>query len=281
MECGDFLVGNKRTNLSPLPIHMKRTLFRKQRTNFEVMEVQDPYKKLEVLLCMTETKLNSFKQSMEKDKCKKIKIEEERRRRRQQQQQQQNELERRRQQQQNELERRHQQQQNEDERRPEQQVNGGNHNNNNNDNDQEVWKWEGPPPEWIVKTIENFGGESLKYLFRKKLTISDVVGQQNRLLPTRKDMRQVVIPYLTEEERSKLEQVNELKVMVIDVSGTEYKTMIMKWYSSLKAHRIIGPDWSNFVRNNKLEPSHHVVYVWGFRVTGKLWLAFDYALTGR
>lgn len=269
MECGDFLVSKNRIHLSPLPIHMKRRpMFRKRRTNFEVMNVQDPYKKLEVLVCMTEIKLNSFKQSMEKDKSK-IKIVEERVRR--QRQQQQNELERR----------RRQQLQNEDERRPEQQVNEGNHNNNNNDNDQEVWRWEGPPPEWIVKTIENYGGENLKYLFRKVLTISDVVGQQNRLLPTRKDMRQVVIPYLTEEERSELEEINELNVMVIDESGTEYKTMILKWYSSLKAHRIIGPDWYNFVRNNKLEPTHHVVYVWGFRVTGKLWLAFDYALTGK
>ncbi|KAH7688107.1 B3 DNA binding domain-containing protein [Dioscorea alata] len=225
---------------SPLQSHMKRKPFsRKQRTYFKAIEFSNPYKKLEVLLAMTEKRLKRLKETIQEERM-------------QQQQQEvviqpvENEV--------RELQ----------QDRVENEVVEHQHE-------------EHQPPEWIVNAIKNIGGENLRFLFKKELTRSDVESQQNRLLPSKADMNYVVIPYLTEQERVNLRNEVVIRVRVIDSSGRDYE-MRMRYYKTLTGHRIIGSDWKKFLVNNELKAGQHVVCVWGFRVHGELCFAMDHAV---
>lgn len=122
----------------------------------------------------------------------------------------------------------------------------------------------------LHETLERRGGTGPVFLYRKKLTISDVNPDQNRLLVTSKEKLK---EFLSEEEMAAVNRGNGgVKAVAIDCGGRVYEVIgLTKWGKVT----VFKTAWRPMFQSNGAEKDQ-VVEVWGYREDGKPCFAFNF-----
>ncbi|GER43281.1 B3 domain-containing protein [Striga asiatica] len=133
------------------------------------------------------------------------------------------------------------------------------------------------PPEILNKT-----GPGLVFLFKKKLQVSDVTGDQNRLFVTAGMIERMKEEFMTEDERWAVWDRAGLgiKLSGVDNRGNEYKLGLATWWSL--GMTVIKSGWNRMVKGNEVKAGDWVD-VWGCRSPGRegFRLAFNFSAGGR
>ncbi|EHA8589328.1 hypothetical protein COCNU_scaffold009217G000020 [Cocos nucifera] len=124
------------------------------------------------------------------------------------------------------------------------------------------------PCKELKQTLVGLGIDSMVRVLRKKLSKTDVNPDQDRLQHSEKEVQQVLLDMMTEEEKQLATRVgtgDELKVSVLDRLGRVYHMKLKKLHSSKKYFRFRGPDYHKFVKDNDLKAGE-ILETWAARV---------------
>lgn len=102
-------------------------------------------------------------------------------------------------------------------------------------------------------------------VMRKRITQSDIERQQHRLLlPINQVNKPMLQGAMTAAEKTRTTEKSGLPIKILDGAGREYN-LILKFITSIKTYRIMGPDYMKLVDDNGIQTGHFLD-LWVYRV---------------
>ncbi|EHA8589245.1 hypothetical protein COCNU_scaffold008697G000010 [Cocos nucifera] len=124
------------------------------------------------------------------------------------------------------------------------------------------------PCKELTQALLGLGINRTVRVLRKKLTETDVSPNQNRLQHSEKEVQEVLLDMMTEEEKQLATQAGTgdgLRVSVLDQLGRVYHMKLKKLHNSKKYFRFRGSDYHMFVKDNGLKAGE-ILETWAARV---------------
>ncbi|XP_027358639.1 putative B3 domain-containing protein At2g27410 [Abrus precatorius] len=133
-------------------------------------------------------------------------------------------------------------------------------------------------PENFKNGIIELNGYDIKFLMHKKLFLSDLSSNSNRLsMP----LTEFMCDFLTEDEKSTLGEregrkgrIRGLEVTVLDPCLREFTLLLKKWTMKTTSIYNLVKNWKDVVSVNKLKEDDEL-QIWSFRVQSKLYFLLN------
>ncbi|KAF1871914.1 hypothetical protein Lal_00012131 [Lupinus albus] len=133
-------------------------------------------------------------------------------------------------------------------------------------------------PGTFMDRITELNGSDIKFLMHKKLCLSDLLKNNNRLSMPKS---QIGFEFLTEDEKEKLNERKEdprarligTEITLIDPCLREYKITLKKWEMKGVIYNLVT-NWHKVVEDNNFKMNQELD-IWSFRVDGKLYFVLN------
>ncbi|KAF1872047.1 hypothetical protein Lal_00012268 [Lupinus albus] len=141
-------------------------------------------------------------------------------------------------------------------------------------------------PRIFTDRITELNGSDIKFLMHKKLCLSDLLKNNNRLSMPKS---QIGCEFLTEDEKERLNERKEdprarligMEITLIDPCLREYKISLKKWEMKKKPEEEMKgiiynlvTNWHTVVKDNKFRMNQELD-IWSFRVDDKLYFVLN------